>query len=59
MAQYPLPIMCSEGYDRNIDYKIRITNTVENDLDLVTGYITEILHNPTAAEKTACFLRFL
>ena len=31
--------------------EIRITNTVENDLDLVTGYIAEVLQNPTAADK--------
>lgn len=42
-----------------MDYKICITDSFEHDLDLVTGYIAEVLQNPAAAEKTVCFLRFL
>lgn len=32
-------------------YKVSFANSFENDLDLVTAYISQILQNPTAAEK--------
>ena len=34
-----------------MDYKICIADSFEHDLDLVTGYIAEVLQNPAAADK--------
>lgn len=33
-----------------MSYKICITDSFENDLDLVTAYITQVLQNPAAAD---------
>ena len=32
-------------------YKIRIAESFEHDLDLVTAYISQVLQNPTAADN--------
>ena len=47
---FPLRLMCSAEFGGSMDYKICIAASFEDDLDIVTEYISQTLKNPTAAE---------
>ena len=47
--QYHHLKMCSEGFVKRMAYKIQITDSFENELNLVTAYISQVLQNPDAA----------